>query len=123
MGWPGGISRLDIPTIPPSKSLRRRSSCVGVACFEVMPSEEGSPEDVLGLPGASLLVWIELISNCLSMPWGFPGPSCVPVRLALELPGDARVPVWLALELLEGALGLHGAYSVAEAVGATNLKP
>jgi len=68
-------------------------------------------------------VWIELISSCLGLPWGFPEPSCVPVRLALELPGDARVPVWLALELLEGALGLHEAYSVAVAAVATNLKP
>ena len=80
MGWPGGISRLDIPTIPPSKSSRGRSSFAGVACSEAIPSEEGSPEDVLGLTGASLLVWIEFISSCLSLPWGFPGPSCsVPV--------------------------------------------
>ena len=53
MGWPGGISRLDIPTIPPSKFSRGRSSFAGVACSEAMQSEEGSPEDVLGLHGAS----------------------------------------------------------------------
>jgi hypothetical protein len=46
--------------------------------IENLASEEGSLEDVLGLPGAYLLVWIEFISSCLSMPWVFPSlPVCL----------------------------------------------
>jgi hypothetical protein len=55
--------------------------------IENLASEEGSLEDVLGLPGAYLLVWIEFISSCLSMPWVFPEPSCVLVCVCVTRPG------------------------------------
>jgi hypothetical protein len=64
--------------------------------IENLASEEGSLEDVLGLPGAYLLVWIEFISSCLSMPWVFPSlPVCLCVCVCDSPWSFLEVPVCL----------------------------